>query len=377
LEKCSQMIEKIKKTIFWRALRKIKWLCTEWPLNRYEKRFNGKPLNAVQGKIQKAIKKRSDIYFRDEETARELANNWNGVISKPQDLHFIENAIPIVLSANEAFAPYMAVTLQSLLNNSNNKRKYHFIILERDFSEETKELLINQVSNFSYCVIDFVNTAKALNEISTVSLAEYLSIDTFSRLFIPYWFDQYEKVIYLDSDMIAKVDIAELYDIDISNFCLGAAVDQVVEGFLKSKNNAWFIRASPVFMLHQNWHRYFNAGILVFDTQRFKSKFSAQDLFSFTIYFINRYKNHWADQEVLNLLTKDDYYVLPPEWNYMWTVLTKNGSFQPSKSNTKIIHFTSDVKPWKDDPRIDNNVDALEWRKLAENVPLSMMADRE
>jgi lipopolysaccharide biosynthesis glycosyltransferase len=362
-------MENIKKTIFWRGLKKIKWLCVELP---YKIRFNRKPLDAVQGEIQKAIKKRNDIYFHDEKTARQLADNWNGLINKPQDLRFIEHAIPIVLSANEAFVPYMAVTLRSLLNNSNSKRKYHFIILERDFSDKTKDLMRDLVSNFSHCVIDFVNTANVLNEIANVSLYAYLSIDTFSRLFIPYWFDKYERVIYLDSDIVVKADIAELYDTDISNFCLGAAVDQVAGDFLKIKKHTWFIWASPVFMLLDNWHRYFNAGVLIFDTQQFKVKIPPQYLFRFTIYFINRYAMHFGDQEVLNLLIKDDYYVLPPEWNYQWNRPSKKKGPEllPAEPGTKIIHFTTSLKPWKDDLQIGNNIDVLEWRKLAESVPL-------
>jgi len=332
--------------------------------------FDGKDLDVVQSKIQKAIKKRPEIYNLDEADAKALADNWNGVINKPQDLRFIEHAIPVVLTAGERFVPYMAVTLQSLLNNSNSERKYHFIILNEDFSDKTKELLTQQVSHFSHCAIDFVNIVHAFNGIPIAAPGAYYSIGTYSRFFIPYWFDKYEKVIFLDSDIMAKADIAELYDIDISDSFLGAAVDQIVEEQLNLKSYGFFLNSSPVFMLLNNWSHYFNAGILIFDTKKFKTKISQQDIFYFTIYYSNRYNNIMNDQDILNLLMKDDYYVLPPEWNYMWSVLTKNERYQSSKPNTKIVHFTSILKPWINDPLIEKNSDVLEYRKLASSIPL-------
>jgi lipopolysaccharide biosynthesis glycosyltransferase len=333
--------------------------------------FNGKPLDKVQKEIQITIKNHHDIYFHNEEMAKQIANDWNGIINKPQNLRFIEDAIPIVLSAGEHYSPYTAVTLQSLLNNSNRKRKYHFIIFEEDFSNETKDLLKNQVSNFSHCTIDFVNTANVFNEIPIAPPNSYLNIGVYLRLLIPYWFDNYKKIIYLDSDLITLTDIAELYDIDILDFCLGAVIDQYNESHLRQRYYTYLSqKASPVFMLLTNWSRYFNAGVLLFNTQKFKDKIHFQDLFRFTIYYSNRYINHWNDQDVLNLLIKNDYYLLPSEWNYQLLKIFKNRSYQPSESNTKIIHFIGDIKPWESNPQIEDDKNILKWQNLAKSVPL-------
>jgi lipopolysaccharide biosynthesis glycosyltransferase len=319
--------------------------------------------------LKNAIKERYDIYLHDEETARHLANSWNGIMNKPQNLQFIENAIPVVLCANEDFAPYMAVMLQSLLDYSNPKKKYHFIIFERNFTAKTKDCLIEQVLKFPHCVIDFVSMQSAFDDIPFVSLIG-LSIDAFSRLFIPYWLDKYPKVIYLDSDMIARADISKLYDLDIKGYSMGAVLDGYISKHLRRKDYSVLNMSVLIFL--ENPSHYFNSGVLVFDTQKFREKISYQELFRFAIYFTNRYKIRCNDQDVLNIIAEDDYFILPSKWNYTWSPLDENKIFKPTRLGAKIIHFigTRGLKPWKNEPIIANNPDALAYRDYAKNVSL-------
>jgi len=329
------------------------------------------PFYDAQEKIRDFIKNRPDVYFHDEQTAKRLANNLNGKIPKPQNLRFIVGAIPVVLGTDENYAPYLAVMLQSLLDNSNPQRKYHFLILERGVFDETKLYLQNQVSAFPHCEIDFIEMRTVFDDIPLAATPDsHLSVDMFSRLFIPYWFDEYEKVIYLDCDMIAKADIADLYDLDIRPFCMGAVITQEDAELLKQKKYEFFMTGICEYMFLENWSRYFNSGVLVFDTKKFAQKIPASELFSFAVYFTNRYAKHLGDQSVLNILVKGEFLSLPPEWNYRWGMRTPKGKYQPSKPGDKIIHFTTGVKPWNKNRQIEDNPDAIAYRNYAETVPL-------
>jgi lipopolysaccharide biosynthesis glycosyltransferase len=73
------------------------------------------------------------------------------------------------------------------------------------------------------------------------------------------------------------------------------------------------------------------------------------------------------DQDVLALLVKDDYFSLPPEWNYTWRSYK---SYRIAKPGAKIIHFVTNIKPWKNEIEIENHPDALEYRNYAMKVPL-------
>ena len=365
----------MKKSPFWNIIRSakisLKNIKTGFAKREVEK-YDGKPLTTIiQSKIQETIKSNRAIYFHNEEVARSLANNWQGVLDLPQNITFIEGAIPVVLCANDKFAPYTAVMLQSILDNSNPKRKYHFIIFEQDFLDKTKKYLIEQLSKFSHCFIDFITTKNAFTKIPIPVNTPHFSTDIFSRYFIPYWLDKYPKVIYCDSDMLAKTDIAELYDFDIQNYCIGAAANQWICATVGKQKYSTLVNFA-VFAFHNNWERYINSGLLLFNTKAFRKKFSYQDLFKFTIYYTNRYKRIFPDQDILSLLIKDDYYLLPPAWNYCWekSITADADSFQKNETSAKIIHFTSNIKPWKNLPEIANNPDAIAYREYAKNVPL-------
>jgi len=364
-----ELLDKIKRTSLWYAIRKIYRAFVKRKIIKYD----GKQLTPViQSKIQEIIKKNHAIYFRSEMAAKKLADNWQGVLNRSENICFIEKAIPIAFCSNNSFAPYMAVMLQSLLDNSNPQRKYHFIIFEPDFSDMTKSYLTEQVSKFTYCYIDFINTKNALDEIPFSLSKSHFTTDIFSRFFIPYWLDKYPKVIYCDGDMRAMVDIAELYDMDMQGYCMGATINNLINEILHTKKYSPLISVA-VFSLLENWSYYINSGLLVFNTNKFKEKITYQDLFKFIIYYTNRYRKTYDDQDVLSLFVKDDYFVLPPEWNYCWSSSSADGNkeyFRESKSNTKIIHFTGKIKPWKNFPEIVDNPDAIAYRDYARNIPL-------
>ncbi|MCL2400031.1 MAG: glycosyltransferase family 8 protein [Defluviitaleaceae bacterium] len=367
--------QQIKKTNLGRILSKIK----QSLLNNYKlftkrklRKYDGKPLTPeIQYEIQKILKNMKLFYLHDEKTAQNLSAGWNGVVNKPENLRFIENAIPVVLSANNSFSPYLAVMLQSLLDYSNPQRKYHFIIFERDFTDETKKHLQNQVSSFSHCSIDFVSTTNAFTGIPIIPRKKsHLSLDTFARLFIPYWLDEYPKVIYCDSDMLAKADIAGLFDIDIHDYCMGAVLNRSVVNIL-SNNEYSSLISTAAFSLLENWSRYIQAGLLVFDTAKFKNKISYQELFKFAIYYTNRYKKRKNDQDVISLLIKDDYFILPEEWNYIWSRAPKDIiPIHETYPNIKIIHYITNKKPWLDSGVEYNAADSFFYINYAKNIPL-------
>jgi len=146
-------------------------------------------------------------------------------------------------------------------------------------------------------------------------------------------------------------------------------VNQGVESFLKQKDYSFFlVNMDPAFTLFDNWSRYMCSGVLVFDTQKFKMKFPQQDFFRLAIYYSNRYALRCPELDFLWILLKDDYYVLPLEWNYYPSVSAVSGN--PSRFKQKIAHFAG-RKPWELDAWSDTDPDVLEWRKLAETVPLS------
>ena len=84
------------------------------------------------------------------------------------------------------------------------------------------------------------------------------TIATYYRLFIPELFPNYEKIIYLDTDILLLKDISSLYLTDLGQNYLAAAVDVAATSLTFYKD----------FMKKFNLQgEYFNDGVLVFNIQ--------------------------------------------------------------------------------------------------------------
>ena len=55
----------------------------------------------------------------------------------------------------------------------------------------------------------------------------YITSESFYRLFMPAIFSQYDKMLYLDSDTIVCKDLSQLYNNDIDNFYAGVIKEPI------------------------------------------------------------------------------------------------------------------------------------------------------
>jgi lipopolysaccharide biosynthesis glycosyltransferase len=262
---------------------------------------------------------------------------------------FYPNTVPVCFASNDFFAPYMAAMMRSIMENANPARRYAFFVLHRDLTRETIALLREQTALFPNFSLDCVDVGELVKGYHFwTANRETITVETYFRLLIPALFADYEKVVYLDGDMICLADIAALYDIDIGNNLIaaprdiGRAYDYYYEKNRK-KREAQYARL-PV----RNPVNYFIAGTLVFNIREFAQRATMDELLTFAI------SREWTfhDQDVLNALCEDRVTFLPLSWGVIAHI---DGSFLPvhlqkeyteAKQEPKIIHFASVPKPW-------------------------------
>ena len=75
-----------------------------------------------------------------------LTNQPIGLCKNAAELGQPMNDVVVLLACNEKFVPYMSVTLQSILENSDPQREYDIIVLTSDISPANMELLHWQAS---------------------------------------------------------------------------------------------------------------------------------------------------------------------------------------------------------------------------------------
>ena len=141
----------------------------------------------------------------------------------------IKQEIPIFFSSDDRYVPCLSVAIKSLIENSSIQNEYRIIILNTGISENRiKDLKEMETKNVKISFENIDDKTTDLRQALALRLRDYYSATIYYRMFIPSLFPGYEKAIYLDSDMIIKDDIANLYNIDLGNNMIAAVRDAVV-----------------------------------------------------------------------------------------------------------------------------------------------------
>lgn len=239
---------------------------------------------------------------------------------------------PIVFSCDENYAKYLGVAITSIYKNRKPNNSYKIFILNTDLSFDTKQKL-KSLSDRNF-LIEFVCVEDRMKNISRdkIHLRDYYTQAIYYRIFIPSLFPDYQKILYVDCDVVFDVDVANIFENDLGDTIFGVVNDEVVpavkefyeyvEGFLGVDRN-----------------RYFNSGLLLINCEQF-NKFNVEKKF---IDLMNKFKLEVApDQDYLNLICKDKVTYLDLGWNKN---PIPNANFDDK--NVKMVHYKMSYKPWR------------------------------
>lgn len=237
--------------------------------------------------------------------------------------------IPIFFAVDNGYIPFLAVAMQSLIDNSSDENKYIIKILYTNVSEENM-LKIKKYERKNV-VIEFVDVNSQLEKVQgKLYTRNYFSNTTYFRLFIPELYPQYDKALYLDSDTTIVADVADLYNEEIEDNLIAGVPDgavQMVEIFQDYVEKVVGV---------VDYNNYFNAGIIVMNLEELR-KYRFQEKF---LYLLEKVKFEVAqDQDYLNRLCKGRVKLLESSWNKM-PVMGKDDK------KIKIIHYNLGAKPW-------------------------------
>ena len=239
--------------------------------------------------------------------------------------------IPIFFAVDDGYIPFLAVALESLIDNASKEYYYSIKILYTNINEENKRKINKyKCENVN---IEFVDLNYYIEKVKDkLYTRDYYTKTTYFRLFIPNLYPQYNKAIYLDSDIVVLGDISELYNQEIENNLVAAAPDDVIQ------NTKVFQEYAEKVVGVADYRNYFNAGILLMNLDEFR-KFKFQEKF---LYLLETIKFTVAqDQDYLNRLSKGKVKIIDKAWDKMPIA---NDNFD--ENNLKIIHYNLAYKPW-------------------------------
>lgn len=241
--------------------------------------------------------------------------------------------IPIVFAVDDNYAPFLSVALNSILKNLNINYFLKVYVLNTGLSEVNEKRIIELAENYSSDVnVEYIDVTKSLDGINDkMHLRDYYTKAIYYRIFIPALLPIYDKIIYVDCDMVFLSDISTLFNVELGDNIVGAVHEEAMSSYdCFGKYSEEFLDVPRL--------DYFNSGLLVINAKKYREENVEKKFIDLML----AHKFEIApDQDYLNVLCKGKVKHLDVGWNK--TPIPE----KPFKdSDLKIIHYKLNFKPW-------------------------------
>lgn len=268
---------------------------------------------------------------------------------------FSSNNVAVALSANNYYVPYVGVLLKSMQDHFTTNNNYDLLIMHRDISTANQKTLCSIFSGYENVSLRFIDIKRFENRFHHLFLRGHFVVETYFRLLMPELLSHYQKVLYLDSDIIVQADLADLYHVDVSGYLLAGCHDAdtagLYNGFEPQKKNYM----DNVLKICEPY-KYFQAGVLLFNLAEFRRTYTTDEMLRFAA----SYQWELLDQDVLNHLAQGRVKYADMSWNLMtdWRgiriseIISRapkylQDEYQKARSCPKVIHYAGPDKPWQ------------------------------
>jgi Lipopolysaccharide biosynthesis proteins, LPS:glycosyltransferases len=290
---------------------------------------------------------------------------------------FHENSVVVCFYGDEAYVPWIGIAVFSFCKNTSKEFNYDVIVIENEFSDESKQKIIGIAENRENISIRTLPMQSLLNLLN-VKPSKQLSVNTYARYLVASdIFSNYNRIITIDSDVVVQGDFAELYYHETRGYPIAAVKDtltsiNVNRGYHADKRLQW--KPYRVFFSDNNIdvNNYFNAGMILWDLERCRKS----DDFAKILRLTNEHPaTLFADQDILNIYYKNNWYQLDKVWNGMniYACNVKKDKDYSTIEHAKVIHYLGSLKPWQDKNIvfIENYLEyarKTEWMKDLQNA---------
>ncbi len=288
-----------------------------------------------------------------------------------------KDAIPVVFISDGGYLKYTSVAVASICHNAAVDKQYDIIILEDGkISPEMKERLCHMgTENVS---VRFFNASYYMQHYGFSSFFHRrLNVMPYLKLFIHEILRDYNRAIFLDGDVLALQDVAQLYEVPLGGKLI-AAVQDCIE--TKVQDGFWAFRRSYVMDNNkiEDIEHYCNSGVLVMDLKAMREEPELLNQFVCEARFQHKDRFH-HDQDVINTVLEHKIKRLSCAYNFQSCVLRKyfwervpastQLEMRTVLNNRQIVvlHCDGDPKPWQ--PNGTKNWLSDLWWKYARMSP--------
>ena len=265
------------------------------------------------------------------------------------------NFLPIVFTCDDAYFKYANVVITSIIHNQNRNCRYEINVLSEFISNENMMLARKQLESHPNFTINFV-ILKDFDS-SKFFLNSYMSISTYYRFYIPQLFSRYDRILYLDSDLIVDADISDFASLDFDDKLAICCPSPFIRNkVLKGDDEKFSLNYFTHVLKMPDPLQYFNAGVMLYNVKKMNEIDITTKLFE----ALEDIKEPFLqDQDILNSVLSNNGGVklISSKYNMTRTFVITDKRlflerlkeiFRISKKNNWffIYHYVGKDKPW-------------------------------
>lgn len=243
--------------------------------------------------------------------------------------------LAIALASDDNYCRYLAVTVASILKNAAAEDVLDFYILDAGISAANKAKL-ETLKALRPCQITYLQVdAARFKDCPPLACGAHTNVVTYYRFLLGELLPQVDRLLYVDTDVVVLQSLAPLWKLDMTGL-YAAVVEDKWEHIQTYKHQMGFAPED----------KYFNAGVIFFNLEKWRQDGITQKLFE------NRQKLNemkifaCGDQDALNFTFKGKIHFLPWSYNVQQsTFWQRDAEAQRKKHEVAIIHYNGPEKP--------------------------------
>ena len=294
---------------------------------------------------------------------------------------FYDNNIPVVLCSSSYYVPYLNVVIQSIAEHISEGNQYDILVLNSEILPQDKAKTIASFKKFTQMSIRFIDVDEKMAS-HKYNFREGYSRESFYRVIMIDILKNYDKIVYLDCDLVLMEDVAELYSTDVAHYLAAAVRDPAGIGWYHINHNRRLEYAKDVLRMAET-NNYFQSGVMVFHLNKIRETYTIEEILEVAC----MKEIAWGDQDVLNRLFYGNVKFLEPHWNVIinnknqtqiknYTMLSPQFIFEgymEARKCPKIIHYAG-TKPWTE-PNCDMGM--YYWKYARNTSYYKLILERE
>lgn len=213
------------------------------------------------------------------------------------------STLNILYQSDDKYAVFMGVSICSLLENNKSVEKICIYVIDDGIRPDNKDKLVSMIHSYHRELI-FLPGEKVSGRKEIATAFEYTGMRKNTHSYLKLFVDELVpelngRIVYIDCDTAITGDIHDLMSIDMYGKTIGMAMDSLATKCKKAMGIAEDVR-------------YFNSGVILIDLVQWKKRQCSKRILSH-IKNVRTYGT--VDQDVLNVVLKDEILTLPIAYN--------------------------------------------------------------